>query len=266
VALSTRPRIFPEALLLILIWVGIWPQWGEEALTPAAPLVELPIPAARLLAGLSPLSPGQWVTLKAFSPDDEDFVPQCYVGVEIREFELQGTGTILAAIPAKEVASLEAALADEKVRLTYHLVEQQPDGSLSPSASTCLPAAPAAAPPTPAQVTLELPSTDLQPRADSLKKDSRLRLVVAMTRPAEVQPPAKPDPDASAATACVTVTGFVDAQGAVQSNYDAKLTKNVQLQLPSKEISRIAATLAVPSRIWMLPDEACAKYSPTSAP
>jgi hypothetical protein len=262
VARTSRRRVFPELFFTVLIGLSIWARCRQPEAASSASLVELPIPAARLLAGTTSLSPGQWVTLKAFSPEDKDFVPQCYVGVEIRELELQDTGMVLAAIPAKEVAALEAALADEKVRLTYHLAEQLADGSLAPSASTCESAAPASAPPAPPQVTLELPSADLQPRADTLRKDSRLRLVAAMTRPTQAEPSAKPDPDASVATACVKISGFVDARGTVQPDYDAQGTKTVQLQLPSKDITRIAAMLALPSRLWLLPDDACSKDTP----
>jgi len=267
-AFSTRRRIFPELLFLLLIGLSVWSKCRADAPSPSTALVELPIPAGRLLAGTTSLSPGQWVTLKTFSPGDKDFVPHCYVGVEIRELDLQDTGMVLAAIPTKEVVSLEAALADEKVRLSYHLVERLADGSLSPSATTCPPAAASAAatPPAPSQLTLELPSADIQPRADTLRKDAPLRLVVAMTRPPGAEPAAQPEPDTTAATTCVIVTGFVDEQGTVHADYDAQRTKSVQLQLPSKEITRIASTLAVPSRVWMLRDDACSRGTPTTGP
>ncbi|HZI11535.1 MAG TPA: hypothetical protein VE153_14230 [Myxococcus sp.] len=142
-AQSTRRHFLPELLFLALLGLGGWSLYGPQAPSPPASVVELPIPAARLLAGTAALSPGQWVTLKAFSPEDKDFVPQCYVGVELREVELQGAGMVLAAIPAAQVGALEAALADEKVRLTYHLVQPLPNGSLPPSANTCLSPPPA---------------------------------------------------------------------------------------------------------------------------
>jgi len=139
VALSTRRHFLPELFFLAMVGLGVWSWYRPEAPSPPASVVELPIPAARLLAGTASLSPGQWVTLKAFSPENKDFVPQCYVGVELRKLKLQGTGMVLAAIPAAQVGALEAALADEKVRLTHHLVQPLPDGSLPPSANTCLP-------------------------------------------------------------------------------------------------------------------------------
>jgi hypothetical protein len=135
----TRRNVFPELLLLGTLGVGLYAGWRPAVVPPASPLVELPIPAPRLLGGTAPLSPGQWVTLKAFGPEVEGFVPQCYAGVEIRELEMQDTGLVLAALPADRVAALEAALANDKVRLTYHLVERLPDGSLAPTADTCPP-------------------------------------------------------------------------------------------------------------------------------
>lgn len=264
-ALPTRPHI-PEVLVATLILVAVWPWGGPDATRQTVALVELPIPAKSLLPGISPLSPGQQLTLKAFAPEDKSFVTRCFTDVSVRELEHQGdTRTVLIAMPASRAFSLEEALANEKVRFTYNLVDQRP--GIAAGGDTCAPAmpdvAPAEAPPsTPSHATLELPSVDLQFQAGPQDRDKPLRLVVAMSRPAEgQQPPAVLDTNTSTAATCVKVTDFLDAQGLSTGGYDAQRTKTVRVQLPSDAVTAIVARLAAPSRIWMLPDESCNKGS-----
>ena len=263
-ALPTRPHI-PEVLVATLILVAVWPWCGPDATQQTVALVELPIPAKSLLPGISPLSPGQQLTLKAFAPEDKSFVTRCFTDVSVRELEHQGdTSTVLIAMPASRVFSLEEALANEKVRFTYNLVDQRQ--GIAADGDTCAPAkpdvAPVEAPPsTPSHATLELPSVDLRFQAGPQDRDKQLRLVVAMSRPTEGQPPAVLDTHTSTAATCVKITDFLDAQGMSTGGYDAQRTKTVRVQLPSNEVTAIVARLAVPSRIWVLPDESCDKGS-----
>jgi len=255
VELTTRPR-FPEVLLFTLILVAVVPWCGQETARPGANRVQVPVPATSLVAGSSPLSPGQRITLKAFAPGEKDFVTECFTEVEIRELDHEGTGTVLIALPAGRVFSLEQALANEKVRFTYNLGVSSADGGTD----TCPPPTePSPEPGKPSHATLELPSADLQFQASTPDKAQRLLLVVAMTRPTEGQPTAVLNPDTSTATACVKVTDFLDEQRGSTGTYDAQRTKIVRVQLPSEKITAIAARLAVPSRIWLLPDESCTR-------
>ena len=260
-ALTTRPRL-PELLLLTLILVAVLPWCDQEAVRPDVNRVELPVPATSLVPGSSHLSPGQRITLKAFAPGEKDFVTECFTQVDVRELDHEGTGTVLIALPAARAFSLEQALANEKVRFTYNLGVSSADGGTAPEGDTCPPPAePPAEPSKPSHATLELPSADLQFQASPPDKEQRLLLVVAMTRPAEAQPTAVLNPDTSTATACVKVTDFLDAQRGSTGTYDAERTKLVRVQLRSEKVTDIAARLAVPSRIWLLPDEGCTRSS-----
>ena len=87
--LPRRFNLLPELLTLVLGWVLVRSCLEDSKPTLAAGLVEVPIPAKRLIGGTTPLSPGQWVTLKAFAPEDAAFRPQCYPRIEIRELSRQ---------------------------------------------------------------------------------------------------------------------------------------------------------------------------------
>lgn len=246
--LQRRPML-PELWLFLLVG-GVAASAVLAQPLPSAAAMRVPVPADRL-TGAELLYPGQVIEVMVAAPDSAGTTKMVAIApLEVVDLHRGAANTLLLAVPTSSMPTVQAALADERARLVYHLLPGTvtPTTQAAPATPTPLPTA------TPVLVRLELRTSDIRPRAGELVAGPPALLIAV--------PPASAAAGASPVQACVKIEAFLDRRGARQSAYDDLTTMSVLIDVPRAMLPELVSRVSGAGSVWLVMDQTCAAEMP----